>query len=434
MITDGTKIHNLAKKLWPLNRSITGEGVRQTLKVIQEIIPSLEIFEVPSGTNVFDWTVPQEWEVKQAYIISPTGKKFCDFEINNLHLVGYSSPVNKTVSLKELQDHLYSLPEQPTAIPYITSYYEERWGFCISHLEREKLVDGDYQVIIESSFFDGVLNYGEVLIRGKTEEEIFLSTYVCHPSMANNELSGPTVLTYLTKWLLSQKNLRYSYRIVFIPETIGSITYLSKNYKDLKSKVIAGFNISCVGDDRLYSYVPSRNGQTLSDEVAQHVLKWTDGKYISYRWKDRGSDERQYCAPGIDLPIASICRSKYGTYPEYHTSLDDLINVVTPQGLQGGFDAIRRALVAIENNIYPQVKVLCEPQLGRRGLYETLSRTSSSNASSVTVDLISWSDGQHSLLEIAEKIDAPIWELYNVLDTLCLHNLVEKHCDKVKLN
>ena len=195
MTTDGTKIHNLAKKLWPLNRSITGDGVRQTLKVIQEIIPPLEIFEVLSGTNVFDWTVPPEWEVKQAYIISPTGKKFCDFERNNLHLVGYSAPVNKTVSLKELHDHLYSLPEQPTAIPYITSYYEERWGFCISHFEREKLVDGDYQVVIESSFFNGVLNYGEVLIRGETEEEVFLSTYVCHPSMANNELSGPTVLT-----------------------------------------------------------------------------------------------------------------------------------------------------------------------------------------------------------------------------------------------
>ena len=432
MTTDGTKIHNLAKKLWPLNRSITGDGVRQTLKVIQEIIPPLEIFEVLSGTNVFDWTVPPEWEVKQAYIISPTGKKFCDFERNNLHLVGYSAPINKTVSLKELQDHLYSLPEQPTAIPYITSYYEERWGFCISHFEREKLVDGDYQVVIESSFFNGVLNYGEVLIRGETEEEVFLSTYVCHPSMANNELSGPTVLTYLTEWLLNQKKLRYSYRIVFIPETIGSITYLSKNYKELKSKVVAGFNISCVGDDRSYSYVPSRNGQTLSDEVAQHVLKWTDENYTSYGWKDRGSDERQYCAPGIDLPIASICRSKYGTYPEYHTSLDDLINVVTPQGLQGGFDAIRRALVAIENNVYPQVKVLCEPQLGRRGLYETLSRTNSSNASSVTVDLISWSDGQYSLLEIAEKIGVPIWELYDVLDTLSLHSLIEKHDNKAK--
>ena len=232
--------------------------------------------------------------------------------------------------------------------------------------------------------------------------------------------------------MLNQKKLRYSYRIVFIPETIGSITYLSKNYKELKSKVVAGFNISCVGDDRSYSYVPSRNGQTLSDEVAQHVLKWTDENYTSYGWKDRGSDERQYCAPGIDLPIASICRSKYGTYPEYHTSLDDLINVVTPQGLQGGFDAIRRALVAIENNIYPQVKVLCEPQLGRRGLYETLSRTSSSNASSVTIDLISWSDGQYSLLEIAEKIGVPIWELYDVLDTLSLHSLIEKHDNKAK--
>lgn len=433
-ISEGTHIHNFAKKLWPLNRSITGEGLRQTLKIIQNIIPTLKIFEVPSGTNVFDWKVPQEWKVTRAYIISPTGQKFCDFEDNNLHLLGYSAPINATVNLKQLQDHLYSLPEQPTAIPYVTSYYEQRWGFCIAHSEREKLIDGDYQVVIESEFFDGVLNYGEILIPGETDKEIFLSTYVCHPSMANNELSGPSVLTYLTKWLLNQKNLHYSYRIVFIPETIGSITYLSKNYKELKKKVVAGFNISCIGDNRTYSYVPSRDGNSLSDDVAKHVLKWTDKNYNSYSWSDRGSDERQYCAPGIDLPIASICRSKYGAYPEYHTSLDDLTNVVTPEGLQGGFDAIRQALAAIENNVYPQVKVLCEPQLGRRGLYQTLSRANSSNASKVIVDLMSWCDGKHSLLEIAEKMDVPIWELYDVLGVLIQHNLVGTCFDAGKPN
>tara|TARA_B100000780_G_scaffold261631_1_gene214180 strand:- start:9135 stop:10436 length:1302 start_codon:yes stop_codon:yes gene_type:complete len=421
----GKDIYDLAYKLWPINRSITGEGLRESLNIIKKDIPSLNIFEVESGTNVFDWVVPKEWSCKSAYILDPNGRRFCDFKKNNLHLVGYSSPINKKMSLSQLQDKLYSLPDQPSAIPYVTSYYKERWGFCISHEERKNLIDGEYQVVIESNLFDGVLNYGEVLIKGDSEEEIFLSSYVCHPSMANNELSGPSVLTYLTKWLLNQKKLKYSYRIIFIPETIGSVTYLSKHYKNMKKLTIAGFNISCVGDERAYSYLPSRHGDTLSDQVARHVLQWIDTDYIKYNWNDRGSDERQYCAPGIDLPIASICRSKYGEYPEYHTSLDNLDALVTPNGLEGGYNAIRKSIEAIEKNIYPKMTVLCEPQLGKRGLYPTLSKTSSSQNSKTMMDFITWSDGSNSLLEIAQKIDVPIWDIYEILDKLVEYKLVE---------
>lgn len=369
----GNEIYGLAEKLWPINRSLTGEGVRQTLRIIQKEIPELKLFEVPSGTQVFDWVVPKEWNVNDAYIVTPSGKKICDFKKNNLHLVGYSTPVSLKLSLAELQEHLYSLPNQPNAIPYITSYYKERWGFCISHEERLGLEEGEYEIYIDTQLFDGSLTYGEILLKGESSKEVFISTYVCHPSMANNELSGPCVTTFLAKKLKELGRTKYSYRLIFIPETIGSITYLSKNIEHLKKSVVAGFNVSCVGDNRDYSYLPSRSGNTLSDQIAKHVLKYTCSTYKSYSWSDRGSDERQYCAPGVDLPIASIMRTKYGMYDEYHTSLDDLINVVTAEGLDGGFNAIWNAIEALERNVYPKVKVICEPQLGKRGLYPTLS-------------------------------------------------------------
>ncbi len=421
----GTEIHNFAKNLWKINRSITGEGTRETLGKISSHLPQLIIHEVKTGTQVFDWVVPQEWHVEEAYIRCPSGETICDFSENNLHLMGYSTPIAKTVTLDELQKHLYSLPEQPDAIPYITSYYKERWGFCLTQNDRDKLVEGSYEVVINSRLFDGVLNYGELLINGGSDKEVFISTYICHPSMANNELSGPAVVTFLAKWLTEQKSLRYSYRIVFIPETIGSIVYLSKNYRHLKEKVEAGFNVSCIGDNRTYSYLPSRKGNTISDNVAKHILKWIYSEYHSYSWSDRGSDERQYCAPGIDLPIASIMRTKYGEYPEYHTSLDNLVDVVTPEGLQGGYEALRRALETLEKNITPRVKVYGEPQLGKRGLYPTLSTKKSRQQVRVMMDLITWSDGEHTLLEIAEKIHTPIWDLYEILEKLVLNDLIE---------
>lgn len=420
----GYEIFNLAKVLWPINRSITGDGVRETLKKISEYLPKLEIKSVPSGTKVFDWTVPKEWKVKEAYIISPSGKKICDFLENNLHLVGYSIPFKGELNLNQLKKYLYTLPEQPNAIPYITSYYQERWGFCLTKKQYDALEDGQYKVVIDTILFDGELNYGELLINGKSDKEIFLSTYICHPSMANNELSGPCVVTFLAKWIQELTDLEYSYRIIFIPETIGSITYLNFNYTHMKKKVFAGFNVSCVGDDRSYSYIPSRNGKTISDEVAKHILKWIDRNYVKYTWLDRGSDERQYCAPGIDLPIASILRTKYGIYPEYHTSLDNLENVVTPKGLNGGFLAIQKALEAIEKNKKYKVEVLCEPQMSKRGLYPTLSTKKYNSKVERMMNFISFCDGSNSLLEIADKLNLPIWELYEMADELKKHNLI----------
>ena len=422
----GNKMHGLAEKLFPINRSLTGNGVRETLSILNEYIKDLVLFEVPSGTQALDWVVPKEWSIVSGHILTPSGRKICDFNENNLHIVGYSTPVDDSISLVELDKHLYSLPDQPDAIPYVTSYYAERWGFCLPHKQRMLLEEGTYKVEIDSCLFDGHLTYGELIIKGDTDKEVLISTYVCHPSMANNELSGPVVVTYLAKWLQALQSRKYTYRIIFIPETIGSITYLSKNINQMQEKVIAGFNVSCVGDNRSYSYLPSRNGKTLSDKVAKHILKWIDPDYVAYSWSERGSDERQYCAPGVDLPIASIMRTKYGVYPEYHTSLDDLINVVTPDGLEGGYEALRLSIEAIENICYPRVTVLGEPQLGRRGLYPTISTHNSASASEsrLLMELITWSDGSHSLLEIAEKCNAPIWELYPLIKKLQTHNLL----------
>ena len=420
----GNQIYKLAHELWPINRSITGDGVRKTLSIIKQHLPEMEIKEVPTGTKVFDWEVPKEWRIRDAWIRTPTGEKICHFKNNNLHLLGYSCPYNGKMTLNELDNFLFSIEEQPNAIPYITSYYKNSWGFCISHNQRKALQDGEYEVYIDSEFLDGHLTYGEVLLKGESDKEVFLSTYICHPSMANNELSGPCVTTFITKWIKEIPNRYYSYRIIFIPETIGSITYLSFNLFEMKQKIIAGFNVTCVGDDRVYSYLPSRNGKTISDDVAKHVLKHIDSSYKSYSWTDRGSDERQYCAPGVDLPIASIMRSKFSNYDEYHTSLDDLTFVVSPQGLEGGYQAIRYAIEAIENNVYPISNFLCEPQLGKRGLYPSLSTKKSHEEVRRTMDLITWSDGTKSLLEIADLCEVPIWELYETLKTLSSENVL----------
>lgn len=421
---NGLEIHSLAQQLWSINRSLTGDGVRETLKIFQHHCPELTIHEVPTGTKVYDWTIPREWRVREAWLRKPDGTKICSFDANNLHLVGYSVPISTHMSLVELQPHLYSLPDQPNAIPYVTSYYREAWGFCLSQDERDALEDGEYEVHIDSELFDGSLSYGELLIPGEKEEEIFLSTYICHPSMANNELSGPVVSISLAKWLKSIPNRRYSYRIVFIPETIGSITYISKNLEVLSARVVGGFNVTCIGDNRSYSYLPSRRGNTESDLIALHVLKNIDPDFAKYTWGNRGSDERQYCAPHVNLPIASIMRTKYGMYSEYHTSLDNLTDVVTPEGLEGGFNALRRAIELFERNLYPSATVLCEPQMGKRGLYPTISVKGSARDMRFMMNVLSWSDGSLSVREIADLCGCPAWDVYPVIDTLSEHGLI----------
>jgi len=417
-------LHSWATDLFPICRSITGPGVRETLKYIQNILPELEIHSVPSGTQAFDWTVPNEWSINDAFIADESGQRIVDFQEHNLHVLGYSEPVDKWLTLDELEPHLYSLSDQPNAIPYITSYYERRWGFCLTHNQRKTLKPGSYHAVVDSDLKPGVLNYGELILPGENEQEIFLSTYICHPSMANNELSGPLVTMALVQWLSTLAKRRYTYRIVFIPETIGSIVYLSKHLDHLKKHVIAGFNISCIGDDRVSAYLPSRDVNTLSDTAALHVLKHIDPEFKHYTWLNRGSDERQYCAPGVDLPIATIMRSKYGKYPEYHTSLDDL-SLVTPSGLEGGFTALKKAIEIIEKNVYLKTTVLGEPQLGKRNLYPTISSKSSiSVKTGKMMNLISCCDGNTSLLEIADLINEPFMELVPLVEKLVDNGLL----------
>lgn len=423
----GREIHNFACQLWPLNRSITGAGVRQTLEMIKAHVPPLVTRDIPTGTKIFDWTVPQEWVVREAWIKTPDGRKICDFSENNLHLVGYSVAVNKTISREELETHLYSRPDLPDAIPYVTSYYEQRWGFCITDTERQKLPDGDYHVFVDADHFDGNLSYGEAFFKGETDDEILISTYVCHPSMANNEISGMAVSTFLARLVANMKSRRFGYRFVFVPETVGSIAFLSQNLSALKAKVKGGFNLTCIGDDRSYSFLPSRDGNTVSDHIARHVLSHIDANVTYFEWLDRGSDERQYCAPGIDLPIASIMRTKYGTYPEYHTSLDDLRNVVTPAGLAGGLVAACRCVEALELHCYPRVTVLGEPQMGRHGLYPTLSQSKINSNLRLMMSAISYADGQHSMLDIATRCKVPVWMLYEVFDCLEEKGLIVKN-------
>jgi len=419
----GTKMYSWATDLFPITRSITGQGVRETLAYIKALLPSLINCEVPSGTQAFDWTVPEEWTIRDAYIADEAGRRIVDFRRHNLHIMGYSEPVDCWMTLDELQAHLHSLPYQTTAIPYVTSYYSRRWGFCLTHEQRTSLKPGRFHVVVDSDLKPGLLNYGELILPGELKEEVFLSTYVCHPAMANNELSGPVVAIALAQWLASLPNRRYTYRIVFIPETIGSIVYLSRNLEHLKRYVIAGFNITCIGDDRCYSYLPSRNSQTLSDKAALHVLKHINPNFRRYTWLDRGSDERQYCAPGVDLPIATIMRSKYVEYPEYHTSLDDL-TLVTPTGLAGGYTALRRAIEIIEQNVSLKTTVFGEPQLGKRGMYPTLSTKESGEPVRAMMNLISYCDGTRSLLEIADLINEPFWELAPIATKLTANGLL----------
>jgi len=428
-ILDGSEMYSWAQDLFPICRSLTGEGVRDTLSYLKKLLPDLDVHEIKSGDNVLDWQVPQEWNIKDAYIKNEKGEKIIDFHQNNLHVVSYSEPIDTTLQLNDLQRNLHSLPAQPDAIPYITSYYSSNWGFCLTQEQRNSLKDEKYHVFIDSELKNGVLNYADLVIKGSSTKEILLSTYVCHPSMGNNELSGPIVSTALAKWISTLKNPYYTYRFIFIPETIGSIVYLSKHMEHLKTNVIAGFNITCVGDDRCYSFMPSRNGSTLADRVGKHVLGHIDSDYQQYTWLDRGSDERQYCAPGVDLPIATIMRSKYDEYPEYHTSLDDL-SLISPAGLKGGLNAFIKSIEAIEFNCFPKVQVLGEPQLGKRGLYPETSTKESTDAVRTMMDFITYADGKIDLLEIAEKINAPVWELYEIVETLVQHGLISASKEK----
>jgi aminopeptidase-like protein len=421
----GETLYSWAEDLFPICRSITGPGVRETLSYFKEILPNLKIHSVPTGTEVFDWTVPNEWFIQDAYIEDSHGNKIVDFANNNLHLVGYSKPINEWMDLSVLDKHLHSLPGQPDAIPYVTSYYNTNWGFCLTHNQRELLREGMYHVVIDSELKHGVLNYGELIIKGETNEEVLLSTYICHPSMANNELSGPIVTTGIARWIDTLKNPRYTYRIIFIPETIGSIVYLSKHSEYMKAHTIAGLVLTCIGDDRDYSFLPSRSGGTLIDRVGSYVLNNYVKSYTQYSYLERGSDERQYCSPGIDLPVCSIMRSKYGTYPEYHTSLDNL-TLISSDGLEGGFNVIKKIIQILEFNQIYKSKTPCEPQLGKYDLYPTISVKESKQyeLSDVMLNILAYTDGCNDTLEISNIIRKDFFTVHQVMKTLVDNKLV----------
>ena len=431
LTTVSSQLYQFCKKLIIHNRSLTGEGTKKTLYEIKKNLTKLKITSVPTGFKAFDWEVPKEWNIKDAYILGPNGKKILDLKNNFLHVVGYSHSINAKISLGNLKKKIFSNPKKPNSIPYVTSYYKKDWGFCMTHNQKVKLKEGTYQVFIDSELKNGVMNYGEIFIPGRSKKEIFLSTYICHPQMANNEMSGIAVTTFILKYFKNLPKQKYSIRAVFVPETIGSIVYLKKNLKQLKEKVIAGFNITCVGDERTYSYLPSRNGNTISDIAAKHVLKWSKLKFIKYSWNERGSDERQYCSPGVDLPIASIMRSKYGEYPEYHTSDDNFEKVVTKNGLFESYLLIIKAIEAIQNNCFPKSLIKCEPFLSKYNLYNPVNLKYShahkftSSSTDPLYNLISHSDGKTSLIDIAEKILVPVWDLYDTINLLKKKNIIK---------
>jgi aminopeptidase-like protein len=418
---EGRWMHALASRLFPFPRSLSGDGVRLTLSTIAKELPGLRIHEVPSGTRAFDWTVPHEWNITDASLSDAAGAVIADFSDSNLHVVGYSEPIDTVMSLTELDSHLHSDPELPEAIPYVTSYYNRTWGFCLRDDVRRQLKDSDYRIRIDSSLAPGTLTYGELILPGATSSEVLLSTYICHPSLANNELSGPVVLSALAKWL-KQHGHRFTYRILFIPETIGALVYSSLHLDELRRHVIAGINLTCIGDDGDYSYLASREGNTPIDRIARRVIRDTP-QPVEYSYLDRGSDERTYSAPGIDLPLISLMRTKYGKYRGYHTSLDNL-DFVTPTGLQGGLNLVRDVLNELEESHYYLTTVRGEPQLGRRGLYHTIHARTVEDEVLLRTHILAYSDGLHSLLDIAELTGRKPEEIESLAQELLDHGLL----------
>ncbi len=425
------KFYYLGKKsLFRLNRSITGRGTLRTLKIIKNEFPNLKIIKIKSGKKVFDWTVPNEWNVSEAFVLDKNNKIIIDFKKNNLHLLGYSIPVNKYINKRYLLKKLYYQKNLPNAIPYLTSYYKKRWGFCVSFNDYKKINkkyknDDKFKVVIKSNFNKrGNLNYGELILKGKSSQEILVSTYICHPSMANNELSGPLVSMGLINYF-KKINLNKTLRFVFIPETIGSISYLNRNIKKLRENVIGGYNLSCIGDDRMHSCMLSKIKISPSDEaILEAYKKLNIKKFTVYSFiKDRGSDEAQYNYPGVDIPITSIFRTKYGKFREYHTSLDDF-KLVTIKGLFGGFKVAREAIKILQRKVVPKNKILCEPNMGKRGLYPTLSNGRISKSIRDKMNFLQYADGKHSTDLISKKINLSLSKVNKIYRNLKKHDLI----------
>jgi aminopeptidase-like protein len=403
-------------RLWPICRSLTGNGVRESLSILSEIVPML-VHEIPSGTNVLDWTVPKEWNIQEAYIITPEGKKIADMSVNNLHIVSYSTPVDTNMEWEELAPHLHTLPSMPNAVPYITSYYKEKWGFCLSHHEWESLPrQGTYQVVIKSSLEDGHMTYGETVLPGETTEEVLFSTYICHPSMANNELSGPLAQAFLYRQLSKIKHRKYTYRFLFIPETIGAIACLATHGQRWRQELKAGFVLTCLGNAAPFQYKRSRRGNSIADRIVEHLLNHFEPHAIITDFAPNGSDERQYCSPGFNLPVGSLMRTPYYQYPYYHTSLDNK-SFISFEALAKTVEMYVKIAEAIEvDDHYINTAPYGEPRLGKRNLYpETISAEYQRDYLDTLLFLINFSDGEHSLLDIAEKRGKPIFDFLDPL-------------------
>jgi aminopeptidase-like protein len=401
MQDSGNQIYELIVRLYPFCRSITGNGVRQTFRIVQEYIP-LKVREVPSGTPVFDWTVPNEWNVWDACIKDRQGKRIVDFQASNLHLVGYSCPVHRWIKLSELKEHLHTLPDHPQWIPYRTSYYKEDWGFCLAQETLNAMQDDEYEVLIDSRLEPGHLTYAEYYLPGETSSEFLISCHSCHPSLCNDNLSGIALATMLARHLSSVPR-RYSFRFLFLPGTIGSITWLSQNERSI-DRVKHGLVMACLGDSGGLHLKKSRRGDAEIDRAFSHVLKTSGDPYEIMEFSPYGYDERQYCSPGFDLPVACIMRTPHGQFPQYHTSADNL-DFIKPASLADSFDKCLQVIEVIEKNRrYWNLNPKCEPQLGKRGLYRTTGGGKLEKSDEVSLLwVLNWSDGNHDLLDIAQR-------------------------------
>jgi aminopeptidase-like protein len=426
-LTVGREIYALLRELYPICRSITGDGFRQTLARLKKEIP-LEVHEVPSGAQVFDWTVPREWNIRDAYVKNSKGERVIDFRRHNLHVVNYSVPVQRTMSLTQLRPHLHTLPDQPDLIPYRTSYYKEDWGFCLPERQLEQMPEGEYEVYIDSTLEEGNLTYGECLLKGASEEEVLVSCHACHPSLCNDNLSGVGVATFLAKHL-AQVPLHYSYRFLFIPGTIGSITWLSLN-EDRASLIRHGLVLTCVGDQGHVNYKKTRRGDAVIDRAMAHVLKHSGHAYDIHEFSPYGYDERQYCSPGFNLPVGCFMRTPHGKFPEYHSSADNL-ELMHPASLADSLSKCLAAFFIVDNDrTYLNQNPRCEPQLGRRGLYRAMGgHRDEKLQETAMLWVLNQSDGMHSLLDIAERSRLAFDIVKDAADMLHSHDLLKPCCD-----
>jgi aminopeptidase-like protein len=417
----GEDLHQFARELYPICRSITGEGFRKTLGMIQQRIP-LQTTEVPTGTEVFDWTVPKEWNIRDAFIKSSDGKRVVDFQQCNLHVMNYSGPVHATLPLDELKPHLFTIPDRPEWIPYRTSYYKEDWGFCLSHYQMLALKDGEYEVCIDSTLQNGNLTLGECYLPGRTTDEVLISCHACHPSLANDNLSGITVATFLAEFLAS-RDLRYSYRFLFIPGTIGAITWLAQN-QAAAQRIRHGLVLTCIGDKGKFHYKKSRRGNAEIDRAMVHVLTQQTDSPEFLEFSPYGYDERQYCSPGFNLPVGCLMRSVWGTFPEYHTSADNLDFIHASQ-LVESLRVCAAVFDVLENNrTHRNQAPYCEPQLGRRGLYRPTGGGTIEEELNARLWVLNLSDGEHSLLDIAERSHIAFQKILDAAELLSQNGLL----------